>query len=96
MNDTIVKALSELANIRKIVFTDKSEVIAELHRESQKAIVIANPVKCLKDDSLLSYSESKQSHAMIDKSYILAMSHPDSSVREHYVRHVVGKSLEAD
>lgn len=95
MNDTIAKALAELANIVKIVFTDKSEVIAELHKETKESVVIANPVKYLEGGSLLSYYNKNQSHAILDKGYIFAMTHPDSAVREHYVRHVVGKSLES-
>ena len=95
MNDTIAKALAELASIVKIVFTDKSEVIAELHKETEAFVVIANPVKYLEGGSLLSYRDKNRTHTILEKSYIFAMSHPDSAVREHYVRHVVGKSLES-
>jgi hypothetical protein len=95
MNAIIVKALSELANIRKIAFNDETEVIVELHGETEKTIMIANPVKYLPNGAMISYCERNQIRAILDKGYIFAVSHPDSSVKEHYVRHVVEKSLEA-
>jgi hypothetical protein len=94
MNDAIIKSLSQITDVRRLVFSDMSAVLCEMCSEDDKSITVANPVKAMERGILISYSVRSARKVKLAKSSILAMPHVDSLSKEHYVRHVIQKSIE--
>ena len=91
MNEPVLKALTGLTDIRTIVFTDRSTIICEIVAENANSLVIANPVRLIGTDQLMSYCVRSTNHVQINRQYVLAMAHSGSTVKEHYVLHVIEK-----
>ena len=96
MNDAIIDLLSQNTNVRHIVFADMSAVLCEICHEDTQSVTVANPVKVMQRDILISCNTRSTQKVKLAKSSILAMSHVASLSKKHYVRHVIQKSIQVD